>query len=191
MPALAAKLNITPEDYLAAEIDAPTRSEYVQGEIYAMAGASDGHVTVSTNLITLIKPHLRGSGCKSYTSDMKVRIGEDSAYYYPDLLVSCDPADHKRNYIKQSPLLIIEILSSSTEAYDRGDKFAFYRQLESLQEYVLVNPRTYRVDVFRRNAQNRWELFNFEGADTEVEFASINFQCGMRDIYEDVDFELG
>ena len=152
---------------------------------------SDGHVTVNTNLITLIKPHLRGSGCKSYISDMKVQIGEDSAYYYPDLLVSCDPADHKRNYIKQSPLLIIEILSSSTEAYDRGDKFAFYRQLESLQEYVLVNPRTYRVDVFRRNAQNRWELFNFEGADTEVEFASIHFQCGMRDIYEDVDFELG
>ena len=97
---------------------------------------SDGHVTVNTNLITLIKPHLRGSGCKSYISDMKVRIGEDSAYYYPDLLVSCDPADHKRNYIKQSPLLIVEILSSSTEAYDRGDKFAFYRQLESLQEYV-------------------------------------------------------
>ena len=93
-------------------------------------------------------------------------------------------------YIKQSPLLIIEILSSSTEAYDRGGKFAFYRQLTSLQEYVLIDPRTYRVDVFRRTPQNRWELINFEGADTEVEFASINFHCTMQAIYEDVDFEL-
>ncbi|MGB3916767.1 MAG: Uma2 family endonuclease, partial [Thiothrix litoralis] len=138
----------------------------------------------------LIKPHLRGSGCKPYINDMKVRIGTDDAYYYPDLLVSCDPADHKRNYSKQSPLLIIEILSSSTEAYDRGGKFAFYRQLTSLQEYVLIDPRTYRVDVFRRTPQNRWELFNFEGADAEVEFASINFHCPMQAIYEDVDFEL-
>lgn len=190
MSAAAKKLNITPEDYLAAERTALVRSEYVQGDIYAMAGASDGHVTVNANLITLIKPHLRGSGCKPYINDMKVRIGEDEAYYYPDLLVSCDPADHQRNYVKQAPLLIIEILSASTEAYDRGDKFAFYRQLESLKEYVLINPRAHRVDVFRRNPQNRWELFNFEGADTTVEFASIGFECGMRAIYEDVDFDL-
>ncbi len=190
MPALAEKLNITPEDYLAAEIDAPTRSEYVQGEIYAMAGASDGHVTITGNLFALIKPQLRGAGCKPYISDMKVRIGEDSAYYYPDLLVSCDSADHKRNYVKHAPTLIAEVLSPSTEAYDRGGKFAFYRQLTSLQEYVLIDPRTYRVDVFRRTPQNRWELFNFEGADAEVEFASINFHCPMQAIYEDVDFEL-
>jgi len=111
MPALAEKLNITPEDYLAAEIDAPTRSEYVQGEIYAMAGASDGHVTITGNLFALIKPQLRGAGCKPYISDMKVRIGEDSAYYYPDLLVSCDSADHKRNYVKHAPTLIAEVLS--------------------------------------------------------------------------------
>lgn len=190
MSALAKKLAITPAEYLAGEIEADFRSEYVRGEIYAMAGASDGHVTVNANLISLIKPHLRGSGCKAYQNDMKVRIGEDEVFYYPDLLVSCDPADHKRNYVKQSPLLVVEILSPSTEAYDRGDKFAFYRQLESLQEYVLINPRTYRVEVFRRNAQNRWELFNFEGEDASIEFASINFQCRMVDIYEDVDFEL-
>lgn len=121
---------------------------------------------------------------------MKVRIGEDEAFYYPDLLVSCDPDDHKRNYVKQSPLLIVEILSASTEAYDRGDKFACYRQLDSLQEYVLVSPKTYRVEAFRRNAQNRWELFSFAGAEAEVEFASINFRCYMQAVYEDVDFGL-
>ena len=190
MSALAATLKITPAEYLTAEITAPTRSEYVQGEVYAMAGASDGHVTVTGNLFALLKPQLRGSGCKTYISDMKLRIGTDDAYYYPDLMVSCDPADHQRNYVKQTPTLIVEVLSPSTEAYDRGGKFAFYRQLTSLQEYVLIDPRTYRVDVFRRTPQNRWELFNFEGKDTEVEFASLNFRCTMSDIYEDVDFEL-
>lgn len=183
-------MKITPEQYLAAEMDAPTRSEYVQGEVYAMAGASDGHVTVNANLIALIKPHLRGTGCKPYINDMKVRIGTDDAYYYPDLLVSCDPADHKRNYVKHAPTLIVEVLSPSTEAYDRGGKFAFYRQLASLQEYVLIDPRTYRVDVFRRTPQNRWELISFEDADAEVEFASIHFHCPMQALYEDVDFAL-
>ncbi|MBU0655918.1 MAG: Uma2 family endonuclease [Gammaproteobacteria bacterium] len=190
MSALTEKLKITPEEYLAGEMDAPIRSEYVHGEVYAMAGASDGHITVTGNLFAMLKPHLRGSGCKSYISDMKVRIGADNAYYYPDLLVSCDPSDHKRNYIKHAPTLIVEVLSSSTEAYDRGGKFALYRQLESLQEYVLVDPRTYRVEIFRRNPHNRWELFSFEGETAEVEFASLNFHCPMQDIYEDVDFEL-
>ncbi|EIJ34167.1 Uma2 family endonuclease [Thiothrix nivea] len=186
----AKKLSISPAKYLAGEMNASFRSEYVLGEVYAMADASDAHVTINANLITLIKPHLRGSGCKAYQNDMKVRIGEDEVFYYPDLLVSCDPADHKRNYVKQSPLLIIEILSGSTEAYDRGDKFAFYRQLDSLQEYVLISAKTHRVEVFRRNAQNRWELFNFAGEEAEVEFASINLHCRMRDVYEDVDFGL-
>lgn len=190
MSAPAKELSLSPAEYLAGEMKASFRSEYVLGEVYAMAGASDAHVTINANLITLIKPHLRGSGCKAYLNDMKVRIGEDKAFYYPDLLVSCDPDDHKRNYVKQSPLLIVEILSASTEAYDRGDKFAFYRQLDSLQEYVLVSPKTYRVEVFRRNAQNRWELFSFAGAETEVELASINLHCRMQDVYEDVDFEL-
>ena len=190
MPSPAKKLTISPADYLAGERHASFRSEYVQGEIYAMAGASDAHVTINANLITLLKPHLRGSGCKAYQNDMKVRVGEDEVFYYPDLLVSCDTADHKRNYVKQSPLLIIEILSGSTEAYDRGDKFAFYRQLDSLQEYVLVSPKAHRVEVFRRNAQNRWELFNFVGEEAELELASMKFRCQVRDVYEDVDFEL-
>lgn len=187
---LANKLLIAPKDYLANELTATVRHEYVQGEVYAMAGASDGHVTINVNLITLIKAHLRGSACKAYVNAMKVRIGEDEAFYYPDLLVCCDPADHQRNHFKQAPLLIIEILSTSTEAYDRGDKFAFYRQLASLQEYILVNTRSYRVEVFRRNAQHRWELFSFFGAEACMELASIGLTCSLLDVYEDVDFGL-
>jgi len=190
MLGLASKQLVSPEDYLAGELLASTRSEYLQGEVYAMAGANDSHVTINVNLITIIKTHLRGSACKPYINDMKVRIGEDEAFYYPDLLVCCDPADHQRNHFKQAPLLIIEILSTSTEAYDRGDKFAFYRQLASLQEYVLVNTRSYRVEVFRRNAQHRWELFTFFGAEASMELASIGLTCSLLDVYEDVDFGL-
>ncbi len=190
MLGLANKLFIAPKDYLANELTATVRREYVQGEVYAMVDANDGHVTINVNLITLIKVHLRGSACKAYVNDMKVRIGEDEAFYYPDLLVCCDLVDHQRNHFKQAPLLIIEILSTSTEAYDRGDKFAFYRQLASLQEYVLVNTRSYRVEVFRRNAQHRWELFNFFGAEARLELASIGLTCSLLDVYEDVDFGL-
>lgn len=191
MSAPAATPKLTPQQYLEMERTAEFRSEFVAGEVYAMAGASDGHVTITGNLSALFKPHLRGSGCKSYSSDMKVRVNKDEAYYYPDLLVTCDPDDHKRNYFKHAPRLLIEVLSKHTEAYDRGGKFALYRHLDSLQEYVLIDPRTYRVEVFRRNAQNRWELFNFEGEQETVEFESIGFQCSMLMLYEDVDFELG
>ena len=96
MSALAGKLNITPESYLEAEKHAAFRSEYVHSEVFAMAGASDAHVTITGNLSYLFKPHLRGTNCKSYASDMKVGIGEGEVYNYPDLLVSCDPADHKK-----------------------------------------------------------------------------------------------
>ena len=187
---LAGSLKITPEAYLEAEKHAEFRSEYVHGEVFAMAGASDGHVTITGNLSYLLKPRLRGTNCKSYASDMKVSIGEAEIYNYPDLLVSCDPGDHKQNYFKRSPILIVEVLSDSTEAYDRGGKFARYRQLNSLQEYVLIDPRLYRVEVFRRNAENRWELFVFEGEDAELELQSIDFRCSLVDLYEDVDFEL-
>ncbi|HPE60970.1 MAG TPA: Uma2 family endonuclease [Thiolinea sp.] len=178
------------EEYLIREQDAPFRSEFVQGEVFAMAGAGDAHVTVTGNLFALLRSWLRGRGCRAYASDMKVRIGTDTAYCYPDILVTCEPEDHQRNYFKQAPVLIVEVLSASTEAYDRGGKFVLYRQLKSLQEYVLIDPRVFRVDVFRRNAQERWELFSFEGADSELELASINFHTAMPVLYEDVDFSL-
>ncbi|MEZ5477372.1 MAG: Uma2 family endonuclease [Thiolinea sp.] len=190
MSALAGQNNITPDAYLAAERDASFRSEYVYGEVYAMAGASDGHVTITGNLSALFKPHLRGSGCKAYANDMKVQIDAGEVYHYLDLLVTCDPADRQRNYFKRCPVLIVEVLSDSTEAYDRGRKFALYRKLQSLQEYVLIDPRIHRIEVFRRNQQQRWELFSFEGETTEIEFASICLRCTLQEIYEDVDFTL-
>ncbi|MFZ1385864.1 MAG: Uma2 family endonuclease [Thiolinea sp.] len=190
MVATALSTLLTADAYLQGEADAMIRHEYVRGEVYAMAGAGDGHVRISGNVFALLKAHLRGSGCSVYMADMKVRVKEDEAFFYPDVLVTCDPADLQRNYTKYSPSLIVEVLSVSTEGYDRGEKFALYREINSLQEYVLIDQRSYRVDVFRRNANNRWELFAFTSVDSQVELASLNFQTSMSAIYEDVNFAL-
>ncbi len=185
---LSENIVLTPEEYLEGEALAEEKHEYVHGEVYAMAGAEDAHVIVSLNVALAMKTHLRGSGCRLYASDMRVCINENDAYFYPDVMVTCDADDRKRKTMKQSPVLVVEVLSASTEAYDRGEKFSLYRQLESLQEYVLIDPHKYQLEVFRLNKQNRWELFSFSGEDITVEFASIGLQCPLVDIYEDVDF---
>ncbi len=181
---------MTAAQYLEAEKAAKYRSEFIQGEVYAMAGASDAHVTLTGNLSALLHSKLRGSGCKSYSSDMKLRIGEDETYFYPDLMVSCDTEDRKRKYSKLNPILLVEVLSDTTEAYDRGGKFAWYRQLNSLQEYVLVDQNRFRVELFRRNKHDRWELFTFEGEQAELELLSVDLRCTVAELYEDVDFDL-
>ena len=190
MVATALSTLLTADAYLQGEADAVIRHEYVRGEVYAMAGAGDGHVRISGNVFALLKAHVRGSGCSVYMADMKVRVKEDEAFFYPDVMVTCDSADLQRNYTKYSPSLIVEVLSVSTEGYDRGEKFALYREINSLQEYVLIDPRSYRVDVFRRNTSNRWELFAFTSVDSQLELASLNFQTSMSAIYEDVNFAL-
>jgi Uma2 family endonuclease len=186
----AEQIYLSPEDYLTDEKDADFRHEYLLGLAYAMAGASDAHVRISGNVFAFIKAHLRGSECSVYVADMKVRIKEGDAFFYPDVLVSCELADRKRNYFKESPKLIAEVISKTTEGYDRGDKFAYYRQLASLLEYVLIDSRSNRVDVFQRNAAGRWEMTSYSESDEIVEFSSIGLKTSLRDIYEDVDFGL-
>ncbi|HEY9735093.1 MAG TPA: Uma2 family endonuclease [Trichocoleus sp.] len=126
---------VSPEEYLAREQTSPIKHEYRDGEVYAMAGASDAHVTITVNLSSLLRTHLRGSGCRTYASDMKAQV-EANRYYYPDVMVTCDERDRTFDYFKRYPCLIVEVLSEATEAFDQGDKFADYRHLESLQEYV-------------------------------------------------------
>ena len=188
MSNLAEKLLISPEEYLEDEELADVKHEYINGEVYAMVGAEDTHVTIAGNTHYILKTHLRGSGCRLYASDMRVRINEDDAYFYPDVMVTCDADDRQRKKMKHSPVLVVEVLSSSTEAYDRGKKFAVYRELESLREYVLINPQYYQMDIFRLNDQARWELFSLSGEDATVEFASVGMTCSLVDLYEDVDF---
>ncbi len=188
---------ITEEEYLAGEALADEKHEYLNGFVYPlhsiattnMAGATDAHVKISLNVAAAVKSLLRGTGCSTYMADMRVKINaKDKAWFYPDVMVTCDQDDRKRKTTKQSPLFIVEVLSQSTRDYDRGDKFAVYRTLPTLQEYVLIDSNAYSVEVFRLNEHRRWELFSFEGVDSVVEFSSIGFHCTLTDIYEDVDF---
>jgi Uma2 family endonuclease len=183
----AEKLKITPEQYLEGEKVAEIRHEYVDGEIFAMAGSSDAHASISGNIFADLKAQLRGSECKPYISDMKVKTSE-TQYFYPDVMVTCDERDLQHNYSKLHPILIIEVLSPTTESYDRGKKFEYYRQLESLQEYALISQDDYHVDIFRKNKNQRFELFSFSDLETQIYFASINCHVDMAILYEDVNF---
>lgn len=179
---------ISPEDYLVGEETSPIKHEYIDGQVYAMAGASDAHVTIAGNLFTLLRNHLRGKGCRVYMSDMKAHIDTANIYYYPDILVTCDPRDQKLTNYKKYPGLIVEVLSPKTEAFDRGDKFADYQQLETLQEYVLINQKRQRVDCFRRNNEGLWVL-QFYHPGSEINLTSIDFHTNIESLYEDVTFE--
>lgn len=169
------------------EEDSPVKHEYRDGQVYGMAGASNAHVLIAVNFATALRTHLRGKGCLTLASDTKVHIQAINTYYYPDVIVTCDERDRAFNNFVRYPCLIVEVLSDTTEAFDRGDKFADYRQLESLQEYVLVNQKRMSIDVFRRNQADQWVLTPYTNG-TDIELASINFQVAIATLYEDVTF---
>lgn len=184
-------------DYLSAEAHSTDKHEYFNGWVYPlhwnpitnMAGASDVHVKVTGNVHYAFKTHLRGKGCGLYASDMRVKVdAKDKAYFYPDVMVTYNVADQTRDTMKESPVLIVEVLSPSTKDYDKGGKFDVYRLLNSLREYVLIDPTEYLVEIFRLNEHQRWELFSFAGAESVVEFASIGLKVPMLALYEDVVF---
>ncbi len=178
---------ITPEEYLAMEEQSEIKHEYIDGYVYAMAGANDPHVTIALNMAFVIRNHLRGSNCRVYMSDMKARIDSLNRFYYPDVMVTCDLRDAQTPNHKRFPKLIIEVLSKSTEGFDRGDKFADYQQLETLEEYVLVNTKRQRLDCFRKEG-GRWFLETYSGEQESFQLSSINFEGKFVDLYEDVTF---
>ncbi len=179
--------DISPEEYLAREEVSSVKHEYINGQVYAMAGASDAHVTISLNLASALRSYLRGSGCRVYMSDMKAHIETANTFYYPDVMVTCDARDQALPNHKKYPCLIVEVLSESTEAFDRGDKFANYQQLPTLQEYILINQKRQRLECFRRNAEGLWVLHTYT-QDSEIHLASIDFRTSIDSLYEDVTF---
>ncbi len=185
---------VTPDEYLEMEEQSDVKHEYIDGYVYelhgsyAMAGATDAHVTITGNAFALIRSHLRGTGCRVYFSDMKAKIENLRRFYYPDVIVTCDPRDTQTQTYKQFPKLIIEVLSKSTEGFDRGDKFADYQQLESLEEYVLVNTKRQRLDCFRLNEEGLWVLKSYSGEQDKFQLLSVNFEGKFDDLYEDVIF---
>ena len=172
--------------YLAWEAVQSTKHEYHDGEVFAMAGASDAHVTVAGNVYMALRNHLRGSPCSVFISDMKLRVEEDNAFFYPDVFVTCAESDRGQSHSKSAPVLVVEVLSPATSAYDRGAKFAAYRKLPTLREYALIDPERLSLDLFRREGDSkRWVLHPIE-AGGHVEWASVGLQVPLEALYEDV-----
>ncbi|MEN9481848.1 MAG: hypothetical protein RLZZ298_3243 [Pseudomonadota bacterium] len=180
-------------DYLAGEDLPGPRHEYVDGEIFAMAGASKSHGTIAGNLFLSLRNHLRGKPCRTWQSDMKVQVSPASAYYYPDVVVTCAPedlrADSPQNFVS-APALVVEVLSPSTAKLDRREKWFAYRQLGNLQEYVLVDQERQWVEVFRRH-EGGW-MQEIAAVGESVTLQSVGLTLSLAAIYEDSDVpELG
>jgi len=177
------------EDYLAMEPEAPVRHEFINGEIFAMTGASLQHNIIVMNLGAIIRPHLRGTPCRVVASDRKVLVAKTDSVYYPDLLVSCgDPGDNIDAYTETAPRLIVEVLSPSTALTDRREKRLAYQQLDSLQDYVLVSQNQIRVEVYHREPEGEWSYREYDTGET-LNFPSIDLAIPMMSVYEDVVFD--
>lgn len=176
---------LTLDQYLELERASPIKHEYCNGKAYAMAGTTDSHNLIVGNLYTLIRTHIRGSDCRVYFSDVKARLEECNCFYYPDLMVTCDPQDAETTTYKSYPKLVVEVLSDSTEAFDRGDKFIDYQTLPTLEEYILVSTKQQRVECYRRTEQQLWIFQFYTPNQNTFHFASINFQATFAALYED------
>lgn len=183
---LAAEKSIfSAADYLAWEAKQSERHEYLDGEVFAMAGAEDRHVTAAGNCYITLRQHLSGGPCRTYMSDMRLFVAASNSYFYPDLLVTCSAQDRASPLVKTEPTLIIEVLSPSTAAYDRGLKFSHYRRLPSLQEYALIDLDNRSTDVYRKGVDGLWVLHPFGRGDT-VELASVALQISAAQLFADV-----
>jgi len=181
----AESLFFTVDDYLAWEELQDEKHEYVNGDVFALGGARREHVQASGNVFAALKQHLRGTACRAYMSDMKLRVEAMDAFFYPDIIVSCNENDHQAEQFLSSPGLIVEVLSDSTEAYDRGAKFSAYRHLSSLKEYVLVDIKMRSVECFRRTAESEWLLHVYTD-EQMCDFVSLNVSIEMAVIFEDI-----
>ena len=176
---------ISPEQYLAAERVAETKHEYLDGQVWAMAGAVDRHVTITTNLVAALCPLLRGGPCRLYSTDMRV-YPTAAAYFYPDVMVCCDERDRASHLAKQYPALIIEVLSPGTERADRGKRARAYRRNETLSEYALVATDRSSVELYRRES-GFWVLRE-SGPGETIGLSSIDATLDIAAVYEDVDW---
>jgi Uma2 family endonuclease len=183
------KTLVTPEEYLTREREAETRSEFFAGEIFAMAGASEEHNTIAFNVAGELHSQLKGRPCRGYSGDMRVRVSETGLYTYPDVVIVCgEPLfeDERRDTLL-NPTLIVEVLSPTTEAYDRGEKFIQYRRLESLREYVLIAQNRIHIERFLRQPDQQWLLSEASNPDDVVVLSSIGCQLALSDVYDRVE----
>ncbi|HEY9889643.1 MAG TPA: Uma2 family endonuclease [Candidatus Obscuribacterales bacterium] len=176
---------MSPQEYLAWEAQQEAKYAFVDGEVFAMTGGTIPHNQVALNLASALNAHLRGKGCLVVMADVKVQLSPRGPYHYPDVMVSCDDRDRTAIKLIQHPCLIVEVLSPTTAAYDRGDKFTHYRQCPTLQEYLLVDTQAISVDRYRRLSPQRWELQTY-GAGETLELTSVDWAAPLELLYEEV-----
>jgi Uma2 family endonuclease len=184
------KTLLTPEQYLEIERKADYKSEYFEGEMFAMAGAREAHNLIVVNLLAQIHAQLRSGPCRVYPSDMRVRVSATGLYTYPDIVVACeDPQflDERRDTLL-NPTLIVEVLSPSTEAYDRGRKFGHYRSIESLAEYLLVSSERAGAELFTRQTDRGWLLTAAGDLRDTLQLPATGCRLALADLYEKVEF---
>jgi Uma2 family endonuclease len=184
-------MRMTEAEYLAFERASETKHEYIDGHVYAMAGASRTHNLICTNTVAALHPQLRQTPCEIYQGDMRVKVQFGDLYSYPDVTIVCDEpqfADSKQDMLL-NPVILVEVLSPTTANYDRGRKFQQYRQLESIQEYLLIEQDSPRIERYLRQADNTWLLSDAIGLDASLELPSIGCTLKLADVYQKVTFE--
>jgi Uma2 family endonuclease len=172
----------TPEEYFDWEEKQLEKHEYIDGQVYAMSGGTKNHSLISVRSIVLLSNHLESSGCEVGNSDLRVNIAGTSNYTYPDVSVTCDDRDKNTTQYITYPCLIIEVLSSSTESYDRGGKFRMYRTNPVLQDYLLVSSTSIEMDLYRKNETGEWMIINYKEGDL-IELKSIDLSFPIEQIY--------
>lgn len=184
----AAERTYTPEEYLAFERASEMRHEYVDGEVFAMTGASREHNLIVVNIGSELRGQLKGRPCEAYVAEMRVRVSP-TAYLYPDVVVVCGEARFEDEAVDTllNPTLLVEVLSESTEAYDRGKKFERYRQIGSLAEYVSVAQDRPHIEQFTRQSDGGWLLVESDGRDATVRLASIDATLALAEVFDKVD----
>ena len=182
------KTRYSSAEYLELERQAETRHEFAGGEIYAMAGGNKRHNGIAVNVVRLLGNQLLERDCAIYGSDMRVKITSTGKYTYPDVVAVCGEEifEDKDEDTLLNPMLIVEVLSKSTEAYDRGGKFEYYQTIESFQEYVLITQEPFRVEQFVRKDTSIWTYFEFRKPDEVVKLNSINCELSLKDIYHKI-----
>ena len=182
MRAVLSKLS--EQDYLRGEMQSEIRHEYVDGVVFAMAGAGEAHNLIAGNIFAKLRESVRGGPCRVFISDMKLHVQTWQAYYYPDIMVTCDPTDSQTHY-KERPSLVVEVLSPSTQRTDRREKMLAYRTLDSLKEYLLVETDKRQAELYRRDEAGEWKLAEFR-SDQPLFLDCIGVSLTLEEIYEDV-----
>ena len=186
------KKYIAPEDYLEAEASAEVRSEYYHGETFVMTGSSFNHNLIAANVSSFLHMALRESGCFALSADMKVQVDAKKHYTYPDIAVICGEVEFAegRNDVVKNPVVIVEILSESTKDYDRGTKFTAYREIESLEDYILIDQYDYRVEHFHKKESGQWVLDDHKRLEDSLAIRSVELELPLATIYDRLDLGL-